>query len=45
MGSQHLLVQMFTHVRFCVNVATPLVLQEHIYLTFKLSRILLFFWQ
>ena len=42
MGGQHLRVQMCTHVRFCFNVVTPLVLLEDIHLTFKLSESLFF---
>jgi len=38
MGSQHLLVQMFTLGCFYVNIATLLVLLEHIYSTFKLPK-------
>jgi len=41
-GGQHLRVQMCTHVRFCVNVATPLVLLESIHLIFKFSESLFF---
>jgi len=43
MGGQHLRVQMCTHVRFCFNVVTPLVLLEDIHLTFKLIvRVIIF---